>query len=230
MKVMNFSLFFVFNSKILKGIVPAMNTFKNRIKIAALCGSLRKGSYTLEALKLALSGAEEMNVETLLIDLNDYQLGFCDGRKDHSTYSKGTQLLLNEIKTSQGIIIGTPEYHGSFSGVLKNALDFMSFNEFEGKMIGLIGVSGGSMGAASAINSLRFIGRALHAWVIPHQVIIPNAWKYFDANGKLNDSELSEKIKLVGKEVAKFSILHNSEQALEFLKEWEKAPMNPGAD
>ncbi len=42
-----------------------------------------------------------------------------------------------EVAGAQGIILGTPEYHGSFSGVLKNALDLMGFDEFEGKMIGL---------------------------------------------------------------------------------------------
>jgi NAD(P)H-dependent FMN reductase len=44
--------------------------------------------------------------------------------------------------------------------------------EFEGKMIGLVGVSGGSMGAQGGLASLRSIGRVLHAWVIPdHHVV-----------------------------------------------------------
>ena len=63
-------------------------------------------------------------------------------------------------------ILATPEYHGGSSGVLKNALDLMGFDEFEGKMVGLVGVSGGRMGAVDALNTLRNIGRALHAWVV----------------------------------------------------------------
>jgi NAD(P)H-dependent FMN reductase len=47
------------------------------------------------------------------------------------------------LALATGIIIGTAEYHGGYSGVLKNALDLMGFAEFEGKTIGLLGVSGG---------------------------------------------------------------------------------------
>ena len=46
--------------------------------------------------------------------------------------------LRKEVKEAHGIIVGTPEYHGSLSGVLKNALDLMSFDEIEGKMMGLV--------------------------------------------------------------------------------------------
>ena len=162
--------------------------------------------------------------------MKEYNLGFCDGRKDHSTYPPDVLRLQNDIKSSHGIIIGTPEYHGSFTGVLKNALDFMSFKEFEGKMLGLIGISGGEMGAATALNSLRFIGRSLHAWVIPHQALIPNAWKYYDASGRLIDLSLADRVSEVGKQVARFSFLHHSHKSQEFLKAWEEAPPNPGAD
>ena len=66
--------------------------------------------------------------------------------------------LRSTVKRCHGLILGTPEYHGSFSGVLKNAIDLMGFEEFEGKMIGLVGVAGGAMGALSALASLRTIG------------------------------------------------------------------------
>jgi multimeric flavodoxin WrbA len=93
--------------------------------------------------------------------------------------------LREEVKHAEGIILGTPEYHGGYSGVLKNALDLMGFEEFEGKMLGLVGVSGGAMGAFGAMNSLREVGRALHAWVVPDQASIPQAWQEFDETGKL---------------------------------------------
>lgn len=124
--------------------------------------------------------------------------------------------------------MGTPEYHGSFSGVLKNALDLMGFEEFEGKMIGLVGVSGGKMGALNALSGLRNIGRALHAWVIPEQVAIPEAWKVFDDEGNILEESLKERLLTVGRQVARFAYLHSSEKALEFLRLWESAPENPG--
>ena len=57
-------------------------------------------------------------------------------------YPPGVGKLREEVRAAEGIILGTPEYHGGFSGVLKNALDLMGFDEFEGKMMGLVGVSG----------------------------------------------------------------------------------------
>jgi len=134
------------------------------------------------------------------------------------------------VRESDGIILGTPEYHGSFSGVLKNALDHMGFTEFEGKMVGLVGVSGGQMGAFDALNSLRNVGRALHAWVVPEQASVPEAWKVFDDSGQVKDAETAERLLTVGRQVARFARLHKCAAAADFLKGWEAAPVNPGGE
>jgi len=201
---------------------------ESNILVAGLGGSLRTGSYTSMAVNIALLGAKEVGVQTEFIDLNKHNIAFCDGRHDTSTYPEDVIKLKQKISMAQGIILGTPEYHGGFSGVLKNAIDLMGFDEFEGKMIGLIGVSGGKMGAANALNSLRNIGRALHAWIIPEQVSIGEAWKVFDEDGKLKDENLEKRIMEVGRIVARFAFLHTSEKTQEFLSAWESAPPNPG--
>lgn len=153
---------------------------------------------------------------------------FCDGKENEDAFPQDVFKLRREVSQAAGIILGTPEYHGSFSGLLKNALDLMGFDEIEGKMIGLVGVSGGALGAVHALNSLRTIGRALHAWVIPEQASIPEAYKVFDQSGTLKDSDLEKRVKEVGRQVARFAYLHTSEKAQEFLRAWEGAPLNPG--
>jgi NAD(P)H-dependent FMN reductase len=104
----------------------------------------------------------------------------------------------------------------------------MGFDEFEGKMLGLVGVSGGGMGAFGAMNSLREVGRALHAWVVPEQASIPEAYKVFDRSGAITNGALENRLKEVGRQVARFAYLHRSEKTQEFLRAWEGAPMNPG--
>jgi NAD(P)H-dependent FMN reductase len=198
--------------------------------IVGICGSLRAGSYTRLALQIALRGAEEIGAQTHLIDLREYDLPFCDGVKDESGYPEDVARLRGHVQAAQGIILGTPVYHGSFSGVLKNALDLMGFHEFEGKMVGLLGVSGGRTGAVNTLDTLRPVGRVLHAWVIPEQVSIAEAWKAFDRTGRLKDPELEERLLELGRQVTRFSYLHTSERALEFLQLWESAPPNPGAE
>jgi NAD(P)H-dependent FMN reductase len=205
-----------------------MSEKESTIQVAGISGSLRSGSYTRRAVESALQGAAESGAETRLIDLNDYNLAFRVG-KDEAGDTSGVSRLREQIKQADGIILGTPEYHGSLSGVLKNALDLMGFDEFEGKMIGLVGVSGGHMGAFDALNTLRNIGRALHAWVIPEQASVPEAWKVFTEDGKIADPQLEKRLKEVGRQVARFARLHKCENALDFVRDWQKAQPNPGA-
>lgn len=204
------------------------DTLSHSLQVAGICGSLRPGSCTKMALQVALAGAQEAGAQTRLLDLRAYHLLLCDGKEDESSYPQDVFTLRQEVQTAQGIILATPEYHGGYSGVLKNALDLMGFEEFEGKMLGLVGVSGGTMGAFGALNNLRAVGRALHAWVIPEQASIPEAWKVFDASGLLTDHALEKRLKDVGRQVARFAYLHTSAQAQEFLRAWEGAPVNPG--
>lgn len=196
--------------------------------VVGICGSIRPGSYTRLALQLALQGAAEMGAESRLIDLSVFNLVFCDGKEDESAYPDDVSRLREQVGAAHGILLATPEYHGGYSGVLKNAMDLMGFDEFRGKMIGLIGVSGGALGAVNALNNLRTIGRALHAWVIPSQAMVPEAWKVFDDSGRLTDDDLRERLLNVGREVARFARLHSSSQAREFLQLWEDAQPNPG--
>ena len=201
---------------------------QSKISVVGICGSLRGASHTRMALRVALEGAKEVGAQTKLIDLRDYGLNFCDGKEDESGYPPGVGKLREEVRAAEGIILATPEYHGGFSGVLKNALDLMGFDEFEGKMVGLVGVSGGRMGAVDALNTLRNIGRTLHAWVVPEQAGIPEAWNAFDETGKMKNPKLGERVKDVGRQVARYAYLHTSEKAMEFMKLWEGAPVNPG--
>jgi FMN reductase len=188
---------------------------------------LREQSYTRMALKVALRGAAEAGAETQLIDLREYQLTFCDGG-DNDDVPQDVARLCDEVKRAQGVILATPEYHGGYSGVLKNALDLMGFDEFEGKMIGLVGVSSGSTGAFGALAALRSVGRALHAWVVPEQAAVANVDDVFDKQGNCGDKAIEKRLRAVGRQVAKFAGLHNSQQAREFLKLWEAAAENPG--
>ena len=204
------------------------NENASRIKIVGISGSLRSGSYTRRAVGIALEGAQETGAETRLLDLREYDLPFSSGNPRERNYPPDVYKLREEIRKADGLILGSPEYHGGMSGVLKNTLDLMGFKEFEGKLIGLVGVSGGLMGASNALVSLRNVGRALHAWVIPEQVSIPQAWKKFNQDGSLRDESLRDKLKRVGEQVAHYSSLHALDQELAFVEEWETAPTNPG--
>jgi len=206
-----------------------LEPIRESILIAAISGSLGMVNYTRMAVVVALRGAAEVGAQVRLLDLRDYELAFCDGRLDERTYPPDVFRLRHDVQQAHGIILGTPTYHGGYSGVLKNALDLMGFDEFEGKMIGLVGISGGRAGAMDALDCLRAVGRALHAWVVPEQVGIAEVGRVFDrSSGAISDAELEGRLLAVGRQVARFAYLHSSRRALEFLKAWEEAPINPG--
>ncbi len=180
-------------------------------RIAGLVGSLRPGSYTSSAVEQALKGAAESGAETRLIRLSDYELPFCSSVQSDADCPPEVLRLRNDLRWADGIILGTPEYHGGVSGVLKNALDLMGAAEFEGKAVGLVGVSGGAMGALEALGTLRSVGRTLHAVVIPDQVAVASAWKVFDQNGLLLDASIEKRLKSVGSEIVRFAHLLSSQ-------------------
>ena len=118
-------------------------------------------------------------------------LPFCDGGDDYAGYPD-VKRLQDVVKEADAIVLVSPEYHGSVSGVLKNALDLMGFEEMAGKITGLISVLGGQANS-NALNDLRLIMRWVNAWVIPEQIGIAQAWKAFGDDGKLLDEKLAER-------------------------------------
>ena len=177
------------------------------LQILGICGSMKPRSATAFVINQALAAAKEAGAEADFYDISEHDLPFCDGRDDEMSYPSQVHEFKEMIRSSQGIIIGTPEYHNSLTGSLKNALDLCGFSEFEHKMVGLIGVAGGGMGAVNAINHLRVIMRGVGSWVVPHQVSISHSSKIFSTDGAIADAGLEKRLKRLGLDVTKYARL-----------------------
>jgi FMN reductase len=162
------------------------------VKIVGMAGSLRAGSYSQLALRAAMQRVEALGAEVEIVDLRSLHLPFCDGGDAYPEYPDVSKLC-QIFRAADGLILATPEYHGSVSGVLKNALDLMGFEEFSGKVTGLISVLGGQSNS-NALNDLRTITRWVHAWTIPEQVAIGQAWQAFGEDGELLDTSLAKRL------------------------------------
>ena len=193
------------------------------IRITAVSSSLSMRSTTKMALSLALKGASEYEVDTNLIQLRDYKMVFY-GEVEEEDYPPDVFRLRKELKESQGIILGTPEYHGSLSGTLKNMLDLMSTEEFEGKIVGLVGVAGGHIGAINSLNTMRTIGRNLHCWVLPQDVSIADSATTFNEDGTVTDPAIEQRLLNLGRQVVKFASLQQKIKQDDFMKLWEGLP------
>ena len=161
------------------------------VKIVGITGSLRADSYSTLALQQAIDRVRALGAEAEIINLREMKLPFCDGGDEYPEYPD-VEVMRAKVKAADGLILATPEYHGSVSGVLKNALDLMSFEHLSGKVTGLISVLGGQSNS-NALNHLRIIVRWVHGWVIPEQIAIGQAWQAFDSSGKLKDEKLAQR-------------------------------------
>jgi len=161
------------------------------VKIVGIGGSLRPDSSSYQVLAVAIQRVQALGASTEILDLREMDLPFCDGGEDYPAYPDVIRLR-ETVQEADGLILATPEYHGSVSGVLKNALDLMSFDQLSGKVTGLISVLGGQSNS-NALNDLRVIMRWVHGWVIPEQIAIGQSWKAFGKDGKLLDEKLSQR-------------------------------------
>ncbi len=165
-------------------------------RVIGISGSLRANSYTRRAVQTALEGAAAAGATVDFLDLREFDLPFCPGSASALATYPEVARLRQAIQRSHASIWGSPEYHGSFSGVLKNALDLTELEDWQGKLISLIGLSGGSMGPLGALAGLRDVGRGLHAWVLPQQVAIATGHKSFDAEGRPSEEVRDRLLKL----------------------------------
>ncbi|WP_129116501.1 NADPH-dependent FMN reductase [Halegenticoccus tardaugens] len=162
-------------------------------RVVALAGSLRRRSYTRLGLEHALRGVEEAGGTGSLIDLREYDLPMLNADLDGVGDS---ERLVRAVGEADAVLLGTPMYHGSYSGVLKNALDYCGFDEFGGKTVGLLAVSGGAF-PVTALEHLRSVCRALNAWVVPHQAAIPRASNAFDGD-EFTDGGMETRVRVLG--------------------------------
>ena len=127
------------------------------MRIALLIGSLREGSFNAQVAqamtRLAPEGVEF--VHSRIGDLPPYN------QDDDKDQAPSVQRLKDEIRQADGVMFATPEYNRSIPGVLKNALDHGSrpygLGVWAGKPAGIIGVSVGAIGTATAQQHLRNI-------------------------------------------------------------------------
>lgn len=149
------------------------------MKIAIVLGSIRKErqshrvAYHLEKMLI------QRNIETYVIDLLIHPLSiFGQPAQDYSQLENIKQIGVR-LTESDALIFVTPEYHGSFSGVLKNALDHF-WIEFHKKPIGIAATSTGKFGGLNAATQLQHVILSLGAYPLPLKLLIPEIHRAFD--------------------------------------------------
>lgn len=133
------------------------------------------------------------NLSATLLDVKEANFPNLDYTYKKNPAANETMKFFSEtIAASDGIIIVSPEYNGSFSGALKNTIDYF-YGEFSKKVIGVISVSTGKMGGIRAVMDLQKLILALGAFPLPKYLTTPEVQNLF-SNGVLVDDKYAKQI------------------------------------
>ena len=179
-----------------------MSDEKCGIQIVAISGSVRPGNFTSKALALVIDEfRKNQEVGLRVIDPSTLELPF-PGTGNESTV---TRSLKETVKESTGVIMATPEYHGSYSSVIKLVIENLGFpSVLAGKPVGLLGVAAGVIGAIKALEHLRSVCSHIGAIVLPGPVSVAGIHNLFDEEGRCLDVAIEKRIRGVAKNLTDY--------------------------
>jgi FMN reductase len=178
--------------------------------IVGIGGTIREGSSTERALICALKKAEDLGAETRLLGgeflgglpIFDPRLG--DG-------NDAQRALADAVRAADGVIVASPGYHGSISGVIKNALDTLELTRSDAdpyltaKPVGTIITADGWQAAGTTLMALRAIIHALRGWPTPFGAALNAGTSLFDEAGDCKDQKDAWQLATVAEQVVEFA-------------------------
>lgn len=164
------------------------------MKLVILTGSVRIGRKSPDVATYLVEAFQQTS-ETLKInflDLADYSLPIMQERRGHHpNLPAAAEKLGQQLEEADALVIITPEYNGSYPGVLKNALDYF-LDEVSKKPVGVVSVSAGRMGGNLAWRDLTALFLRIGAFVAPARLHVAEVGKVFDEEGKMVSDHLQK--------------------------------------
>jgi chromate reductase, NAD(P)H dehydrogenase (quinone) len=167
------------------------------MKLLVFAGSTRQLSFNRRLAHVAAAMARQAGAEVTHLELADFDIPLYNADLE----AEGTPpdvIRLKEIMDAHAAwIIVSPEYNGSYTGLMKNTLDWASSpvkghpvwadgdKPFADKVVGLLSASPGALGGLRSLSHLQPLLLALHCWLAPKQFALGSAGKAFDDQGQL---------------------------------------------
>jgi len=169
------------------------------MNIVSFSGSLRSESYNKKLLHHASDIIQQNGHQSIIVDFKEYQIPLYDQDFEAACGIPESVKKINLlIKNTDGIIIATPEYNGSISGVLKNFIDWISREDpmpIAGKQLLLMSTSPSFLGGVRGLWHTRIPFEAIGVHVYPTMFTLPFADKAFEKNGQFVDEKKEENFK-----------------------------------
>jgi NAD(P)H-dependent FMN reductase len=161
--------------------------------ILVISGTNRPGANALRVANVILGHYQKAGVTAELFSLAEMPKEVFDP-SSYATKPANFVAVQQRILDASGLHVVTPEYNGSFPGVLKYFIDMLKFPEsFERKPVAFVGEAAGIWGGLRSVEQLQHIFGYRNAHIFPERVFIPGVNGKFDASGTL-DAELSARL------------------------------------
>ena len=176
----------------------------NGFRLVAVGGSVRPGNFTSKALALTVDEIRQRNVAVEVVDLATTHLS-----QPGLTPTDDALRIRKLITGAAGVILATPEYHGSYSSVIKQFIENLGFpSVLAGKPVALLGVAAGQIGAIKALEHLRGVCAHVGAIVLPAAVSVAGVQRLFDESGRCLDPGTEKNIR--GLATSLLDYVHNN--------------------
>jgi len=175
-------------------------------KIAILHGAVRKGRQSLRAAKAVEKVLNESGrASVTLIDVKEHGLQVMEERlKDMQTPLPSLLVISQVLSEADGIVFVSPEYNNSYSGALKNTVDYFT-KEWHHKPIGVVAASDGYEGGINASNHMQLLILAIDAYAMPYKLLFPYVQNVLDEEGNPLDERSERHLKMFAKEFLWFT-------------------------
>lgn len=184
-------------------------------RVVGIGGSVDAHSQSDRVLRAVLSRTLELGADVELftgldLDLPPYHTG--------AVLPAGATGYMAAIRRADAVVISSPGYHGTVSGLVKNALDYLEELRgddrpyLDGRAVGLIAVARGWQAAVSTLSTLRQVAHALRGWPTPLGLAINSTVTRFEKDGSTTDA------------AAAASVRTQAEQVVDFARRWAHAP------
>lgn len=177
------------------------------VRVVALCGSQATNSATERLLRVAATHAELQDTHVLFYRGEQLRLpiyGSPASMRDQAAIRD----LLASVATADGVLLGSPSHHGSVSGLLKNALDYLeelrdnTCPYLHDKAVGCIAVGAGTQGPVNTVRAMRDIVHSLRGWPTPLGVAVDRATAVHRGTPSL---AVERQLALVSQQVVEFA-------------------------
>jgi FMN reductase len=180
------------------------------VRVLGIGGSTRHDSSSERALRIAAAAAEDAGATVELITGQELVLPIYD--PDSPVRTSAAAAFVDALRRADGLLISSPGYHGTVSGMIKNALDYVEDLRHDdrpyltGMPVGCIAVAHGWQASVSTLHTLRTCAHALRGWPSSLGAALNAATPLFDrATGACVDPSSQFQLETVGRQIVEFA-------------------------